>query len=147
MPQPGRTTEKTEAMNPALVLLIALLGGIAIALQAQFAGVLDTRMGTLDAITVSFVSAGIVIALARVTAGGIDTSVWKGAPWWAYLVGVLALVIVGTVGFAAPRIGLVPTLATVTVSQFITSARSRTSAGSTGPPTRSTSKRSSASHC
>jgi bacterial/archaeal transporter family-2 protein len=109
-------------MNPALVWLIALFGGIAIALQAQFAGVLDTRMGTLDAITVSFVSAGIVIILARVTAGGVDTSVWKGAPWWAYLVGMLALVIVGTVGFAAPRIGLVPTLATVTVSQFVTSA-------------------------
>lgn len=109
-------------MNPALVLFIALVGGIAVALQAQFAGVLDTRMGTLDAIAVSFVSAGIVIALARVTAGGIDPSVWKGAPWWAYLVGVLALVIVGSVGFAASRIGLVPTLATVTISQFVTSA-------------------------
>lgn len=109
-------------MFPSLVLFIALVGGIAVALQAQFAGVLDTRMGTLDAITVSFVSAGIVIALARVTAGGIDASVWKGAPWWAYLVGVLGLVIVGTIGFAAPRVGLVPTLATVTVAQFVTSS-------------------------
>ncbi|MEX1003879.1 MAG: DMT family transporter [Acidimicrobiia bacterium] len=109
-------------MNPALVLFIALVGGIAIALQAQFAGVLDTRMGTLDAVTVSFVTGGVVIALTRVTAGGIDTSVWRGAPWWAYLVGVLALVIVGTIGFAAPRIGLVPTLATVTVAQFVTSS-------------------------
>jgi bacterial/archaeal transporter family-2 protein len=122
VPQHGGRTDETEAMLPALVLLIALVGGIAVALQAQFAGVLDTRMGTLDAIAVSFVSAGIVIALARVAAGGIDTSVWSGAPWWAYLVGVLGLVIVGAIGFAAPRIGLVPTLATLTVAQFVTSS-------------------------
>ena len=107
-------------MHPAFVLLIALVAGIAIALQAQFAGVLDTRMGTLDAITVSFVTGGIVIAVIRVAAGGVDTSVWRGAPWWSYLVGVLALVIVGAIGFAAPKIGLVPTLATVTLAQFVT---------------------------
>lgn len=106
-------------MNPALVLVVALLGGIAIALQAQFAGVLETRMGTFDALAVSFVSAGIVIAVARLAAGGVDLAVWGRAPWWAYLVGVLALVIVGSVGFAAPRIGLVPTLATVTIAQFV----------------------------
>lgn len=107
-------------MNPALVLLVALLGGIAIALQAQFAGVLETRMGTYDALAVSFVSAGVVIGVARFTSGGIDLNSWRGAPWWAYLVGVLALVIVGAVGFAAPRLGLVPTLATVTITQFVT---------------------------
>lgn len=122
MSQPDARTDQTERMSTALVLFVALVGGIAIALQAQFAGVLDTRMGTLDAVTVSFVSGGIVIAVARVAAGNVDTSVWKGAPWWAYLVGVLALVIVGTIGFAAPRIGLVPTLATVTVAQFVTSS-------------------------
>ena len=106
-------------MNPALVLIVALLGGIAIALQAQFAGVLETRMGTFDALAVSFVSGGIVIAAARLAAGGVDLAVWRRAPWWAHLVGVLALVIVGAVGFAAPRIGLVSTLATVTIAQFV----------------------------
>lgn len=109
-------------MNPALVLLIALVGGVAVALQAQFAGVLDGRMGSFDAVTVAFVSAAVVIAVARVTTGAIDVTVWRSAPWWAYLVGILGLVIVGVIGFATPRIGLVPTLATVTVAQFATSA-------------------------
>jgi transporter family-2 protein len=109
-------------MNPALVLLIALVGGIAVAVQAQFAGVLEVRMGTFDALAVSFVSAGLLIGLTRGVTGSIDLTVWRGAPWWAYLVGVLALVIVGTIGFAAPRIGLVPTLATVTIAQFATGA-------------------------
>lgn len=107
-------------MNPALVLFVALLGGIAIALQAQFAGVLETRMGTFDALAVSFVSAGVVVGIARITSGSVDLSSWRGTPWWAYLVGVLAVVIVGAVGFAAPRLGLVPTLATVTIAQFVT---------------------------
>ena len=109
-------------MNPALVLLVAAVCGVTIALQAQFAGVLDSRMGALDALTVSFVSGGVVIALARTAAGSIDLAAWRGAPWWAYLVGVMALVIVGTIGFASARVGLVPTLATVTVAQFVTGA-------------------------
>lgn len=109
-------------MNPAFVLLVALVGGIAIAIQAQFAGVLDSRMGALDAVTVSFISAGLVIAVARAASGNIDITAWRGAPWWAYLVGVMALVIVGTIGFATARLGLVPTLATVTVAQFATGA-------------------------
>lgn len=109
-------------MNPALVLLVAAVCGVTIALQAQFAGVLDSRMGAFDALTVSFISAGLVIALARTAAGNIDLATWRGAPWWAYLVGVMALLIVGTIGFASSRVGLVPTLATVTVAQFITGA-------------------------
>lgn len=113
---------ETDPMHPGLVILIALLGGIAIAVQAQFAGVLDARMGALDALTVSFVSAGVVIAGVRLASGDLDPSVWRGAPWWAYLVGVLALVIVGAVGFATVRVGLVPTLATVTVAQFTAGA-------------------------
>lgn len=109
-------------MNPAFVVLIALIGGIAIAVQAQFAGVLDARMGAFDALAVSFVSAGVVIGAARLTAGNIDVTVWRGAPWWSYLVGILALVIVGAIGFSSMRLGLVPTLATVTVAQFATGA-------------------------
>jgi transporter family-2 protein len=109
-------------MNLVLVLFVALVGGIAVAVQAQFAGVLETRMGTFDALAVSFVSAGIVIGLARGVTGSIDMTVWRSAPWWAYLVGVMALLIVGTIGFATPRIGLVPTLATVTIAQFATGA-------------------------
>jgi transporter family-2 protein len=109
-------------MNPALVLLIALLGGVAVALQAQFAGVLDVRMGTFDAVAVSFVSAGVLVGVARSTTGGARLALWPSAPWWAYLAGVLGLLIVGTIGFATPRIGLVTTLATVTVAQFVASS-------------------------
>lgn len=109
-------------MHPGLVILVALVGGVAIAVQAQFAGVLDERMGAIDALTVSFVSAGVVIAGVRLASGDVDPGVWRGAPWWSYLVGVLALVIVGAIGFATVRVGLVPTLATVTVAQFTTGA-------------------------
>lgn len=109
-------------MNSTLVIAVALVGGVAIAVQAQFAGVLDSRMGALDAVAVSFVSAGVVMAAIRLASGNLDPTVWRGAPWWAYLVGVLALVIVGSIGFATVRIGLVPTLATVTVAQFGTGA-------------------------
>lgn len=109
-------------MNPALVLLVAAVCGVTIALQAQFAGVLDSRMGAFDALAVSFISAGLAIAVARAAIGNIDVGAWRGAPWWAYLVGVMALVIVGTIGFATARVGLVQTLATVTVAQFATGA-------------------------
>ncbi|MDX1448135.1 MAG: DMT family transporter [Acidimicrobiia bacterium] len=109
-------------MHPTAILLVALVGGVAIALQAQFAGVLDSRMGALDALFISFASAGVVIAVIRVARGGIDPGVWRGAPWWAYLVGVFALLIVGAIGFSTARAGLVPTLATVTVAQFATGA-------------------------
>ena len=43
-------------------------------------------------------------------------------PWYTLSAGLLGLVVIGILGFAAPRIGLVPVMTLFVASQFIVSA-------------------------
>jgi transporter family-2 protein len=43
-------------------------------------------------------------------------------PWYAYSSGALGLVIVGAIGYSAPRLGLVATFTIIVSAQFIVAA-------------------------
>jgi transporter family-2 protein len=47
---------------------------------------------------------------------------WETIPWYALSAGIMGLVVVGTLGFTAPRIGLVPVLTLFVAAQFVVGA-------------------------
>lgn len=108
--------------NTALVVAVTVLGGLAAALQAQFAGAMATRMGTMGSVLVTYAGGGVLIAvIAAVTrSGGIGA--WRDVPPYAFLAGALGLVVIGTLAFGVSKVGVVQALLTYTVSQFVFSA-------------------------
>jgi transporter family-2 protein len=104
------------------VVLIAAIGGIAVSLQAQFLGLIDRRLGTFESVFLTYVTGGLLIALMLPLQRDHNLSALTQLPWYAWTGGALGLVIVGTIGYSAPRLGLVAALSIVVGAQFITGA-------------------------
>lgn len=110
-------------MNTTTALLvIAAIGGIAVTLQAQFMGLMDKQIGTLESIFITYCGGGLLIGLAMLLSRGGNLAGWQSVPWYALSSGALGLVIVGTIGYGTARLGLVVTLIVVVAAQFIAGA-------------------------
>lgn len=109
-------------MSTVLVVLVAIAGGVAVALQGQALGVMEARAGTVASVFVTYASGGVAAASIAVGLRGAGVSDMRGAPWWVYGAGLMGLVIIGAIGYATARIGLFAGLSVLLVSQFATSA-------------------------
>ncbi len=105
-------------MNLYWLVAVTAVGGIATALQAHFMGLLDRRVGTLESVFITYFSGGILIGLLMLAHRGGNLSAGAAAPWYAYTSGILGLVIVGTLAYSAPRLGLVAAFTVFVAAQF-----------------------------
>jgi transporter family-2 protein len=104
------------------VIIIAAIGGIAVTLQAQFLGLMDKNIGTLESMFLTYGTGGLLIGIAMLLNKGGNLSNLGNIPWYSYTAGVLGLIIIGTIGYSTPRLGLVTTLTILVASQFIVGA-------------------------
>jgi transporter family-2 protein len=101
------------------VVLVGLVGGIAVAVQASLAGVITHYLGAAENALIVF-GGGFLAALALILIrGGGKIASWQSLPWYAFLAGPLGVVIITSIGYATPRIGLASTLTLIVVSQLI----------------------------
>jgi transporter family-2 protein len=115
--------EREKTLNTLIPLvIIAAIGGIAVTLQAQFMGLMDKQIGTLESIFITYGGGGLLIGLLMLLCRGGNLAGWQGVPWYALSAGALGLVIVGTIGYGTARLGLVRALTVVVAAQFITGA-------------------------
>jgi transporter family-2 protein len=104
------------------LVLIAIIGGAVVTLQAQMIGLMDQQIGTLESVFITYVSGGLLIFFLLATMRGGNLNAWNKAPWYALMAGAMGLVIIGTLSYTVPRLGLVPTFTIFVASQFIIGA-------------------------
>ena len=109
-------------MSTVFLISIAILSGIAISLQGQFMGLLERSLGTLAGVFITYVSGGVAIALVMFALRGGNLKNWQGVPWYAFSAGILGLVIVGSIGYVVPRLGVAKGFTLIVASQFIIAA-------------------------
>ena len=109
-------------MRSGLIVAAAVVCGVAVAVQAQFTGILQRQTGTLESTFITYFSGGIVIGVVMLLARGGSLGAAGGLPWYAYGTGVLGLVIIGTLSVSVGDLGLFPALVLITVSQFLVGA-------------------------
>ncbi len=85
-------------------------------------GVMDKSMGTVESVFITYGSGGLVIGLTMLALRGGNLAAWKGVPWYVLTAGILGLIIVGTIGFSVPRLGIVPAFTVLVATQFIVGA-------------------------
>ncbi|HJR88443.1 MAG TPA: DMT family transporter [Acidimicrobiia bacterium] len=105
-----------------LVVLAAIVCGVAVAIQAQFTGTMQRQVGTLESTFITYFSGGIMIALIILAARGGNLAAARSLPWYVWSAGLLGLVIIFTLSLSVGQIGLVPALVIITVSQFVVGA-------------------------
>lgn len=105
-----------------LVVLAAIVCGIAVAIQAQFTGTMQRNVGTMESTFITYFSGGIIIALVALAYRGGNLTAARNLPWYVWSAGLLGLVIIFTLSLSVGQIGLVPALVIITVSQFVVGA-------------------------
>ena len=108
--------------SSALLIIIAVIGGISVALQAQVMGLLDKGIGTLEGVFITYAGGGLLILIPVLFMRGGNLGAWQSVPWYAYASGALGLIIVGAIGYSAPRLGLVATFTIIVSAQFVVAA-------------------------
>lgn len=98
-------------------ILIAVLAGIAVALQGQFMGTMTRTVGTATSVLITYGIGAIVATILWLTRRDPAAPI-REVPWYAWSAGILGLVIVGGIGFAAPRLGLSRTIVITIAAQL-----------------------------
>ncbi len=94
-------------MTILIPLLVALIGGVAGALQAPFAGMIGRALGDLQSVLITYcIGAVIVLLITFLIQDGVQVEAWRGLPWYVFLSGPLGLIIVGSFSFTVPRLGV-----------------------------------------
>jgi len=108
--------------NVITVILLATVAGLAVTLQSNFMGVMTQIMGARESVFITYGSGGILIALILLLSGKNNLSAWRAVPPYAFGAGILGLIIVGALGYATARYGLLITFAVVLVAQYASAA-------------------------
>lgn len=103
-------------------IFIAAVGGMAVAIQAQFMGVMDRGIGNAEAVFITYCGGGVLIAGLMLMMRGGNLGEWRSVPWYVLTSGIFGLVIVGSIGFSVPRLGLVAGMTILVGVQLLTGA-------------------------
>jgi len=103
----------------AILVGIAVMGGIAVVLQSQFVGLLDQGLGSIESVFITYVGGAVLIGLIMLVLRGGNLKAWQNVPWYALTTGMMGLVIIGTLSYSVPRLGLVTAFTFIVATQFI----------------------------
>lgn len=110
-------------MTPSWALtLLAALGGVAAAVQAHFMGLMDRSLGTRESVFITYAFGGLAVALAMLYWRGGNLRLWQQAPWYSLTSGALGLIVVATIAYTVPRVGLSRAFVVIVAAQFTIAA-------------------------
>ncbi len=105
-----------------MVILVAALGGVAVAIQAQMMGQLDKSLGTIESVFITYGGGGLLIGIVMLGMRGGNLTSISAVPLYTLLAGAVGLLIVGSIGYSVPRLGLVAAFTLMVSAQFISGA-------------------------
>jgi bacterial/archaeal transporter family-2 protein len=108
----------------AIATVLAVAAGLAGSVQVALMSRLGERIGVLEALGFSAALTGVLAAiallLARRSLAGYGQALHQ--PWWMLMGGVMGLLIVFTVTYAGPRIGVAATVGILIAGQLVMGA-------------------------
>ena len=109
-------------MNLLYLVLVAAIGGVAVTFQGQLIGIIDKNVGTIESVFITYGGGGLIIGITMLLLRGGNLSSLQNLPNYVFLTGPLGLVIIATIGYSVPRLGLVTAFTILVASQFIIAA-------------------------
>ncbi len=106
-------------MQPILVIiLIGLAGGMAIGLQSPMSSIISQRLGMIES---SFIihASGAIAALIPLLVFGNRLGEWRSVPWYTLGAGAFGLIVISSMGYMIPRIGVAGALITLLAGQLL----------------------------
>lgn len=102
--------------------LLALIGGIAVAIQSQVNGNLGRNVGVIEASFISFLIGTLALFFAVLFVGNGNLLAMASVPKWQLIGGLMGAIYVIILVFSVPKIGVAATLAGIIAGQMIMGA-------------------------
>jgi transporter family-2 protein len=109
-------------LNISYLILVAVIGGVAVTLQGQFIGIIDKNVGTVESVFITYGGGGLIVGIIMLLLRGGNLSSLQNIPGYVFLAAPLGLVIIASIGYSVPRLGLVTAFTIIVASQFILAA-------------------------
>ena len=107
-------------MEPViLIILIGLAGGVAVGLQSPLASMLSQRLGLFESVFIVHMGGALIAMIPLLIFGGGKLSAWRSVPWYALVAGVFGLIVIGSISYMIPRIGIAAAITTIVAGQLL----------------------------
>ena len=104
------------------IILIGLAGGVAVGLQGPLSSIITQRLGIFESVFIVHIGGAIIALIPLLFYGGGKLGQWRGVPWYALFAGVFGFVVIASISYAIPRIGVAGAVTTIVAGQLIVSA-------------------------
>src|SRR5437016_3121746 len=101
-----------------LIILIGLAGGIAVGLQSPMASMITQRLGIFESVFIVHIG-GALIALIPLLIYGSKFAQWRSVPWYALGAGIFGLIVIASISYMIPRVGVAASITTVVAGQLL----------------------------
>ncbi len=104
-----------------LIILIGLIGGIAVGLQGPMASMISQRLGVFESVFIVHLG-GALIAVIPMLIYGSKLGQWRSVPWYALGAGAFGLLVIASISYMIPRVGVAAAITSIVAGQLIVSA-------------------------
>lgn len=101
------------------IIVIGLLGGMAVGVQAPLASIISGRLGMLESVFIVHLGAVIVSGMILAVQGGGHLGDWRTLPWYTLTTGLMGMVVISTISYTIPRLGATATITLVVAGQLM----------------------------
>jgi transporter family-2 protein len=101
-----------------LILLVGLAGGMAIGVQSPMSSMISQRLGMLESIFIVH-AGGALVVLIPILVFGSRLREWRSVPLYTLGAGAFGLIVIASMSYMIPRIGIAGAMITLLAGQLI----------------------------
>ena len=101
-----------------LIILVGLVGGVAVGLQSPMASMITQRLGLFESVFIVHLG-GALIALIPLILYGSRLREWRSVPWYVLGAGIFGLIVIASISYMIPRVGVAATITTIVAGQLL----------------------------
>lgn len=107
----------TNAMT--IVIVVGLMGGIAIGLQAPLSTMISHRLGVWESVFIVHLGGLLAVSVPLIFFGGGKLGQWQSVPWYALAGSTLGVVVISSTVYMVPRIGVAAAITLIITGQLM----------------------------
>ena len=106
-------------MTVFLIILVGLAAGMAIGLQGPMASLISQKLGMLESVFIIHVGGAVIALIPLLFLNGGQLRNWRNVPTYTLAAGAFGLVVITSLSYMIPRIGVASALIILTLGQVI----------------------------